>query len=138
MGVIIEKFSISSNGFEDMIDITSKVQNIVSNVNQNNAVVNVSIVSSTASVITLEQEFGLANDFSSVMENIIPLNKVYKHDLSWHEGNAHAHLRAAMLGNNITLGVENKKIILGEDQKIVVLDFDVKSSIKQVVVSVIY
>ncbi len=138
MGVIIEKFSISSNGFEDMIDITSKVQNIVSNVNQNNAVVNVSIVSSTASVITLEQEFGLANDFSSVMENIIPLNKVYKHDLSWHEGNAHAHLRAAMLGNNITLGVENKKIILGEDQKIVVLDFDVKSSTKQVVVSVIY
>lgn len=138
MGVVIEKFSISSNGFEDMIDITSKVQNIVSNVNQNNAVVNVSIVSSTASVITLEQEFGLANDFSSVMENIIPLNKVYKHDLSWHEGNAHAHLRAAMLGNNITLGVENKKIILGEDQKIVVLDFDVKSSTKQVVVSVIY
>lgn len=138
MGVIIEKFSISSNGFEDMIDITSKVQNIVSNVNQHNAVVNVSIVSSTASVITLEQEFGLANDFSSVMENIIPLNKVYKHDLSWHEGNAHAHLRAAMLGNNITLGVENKKIILGEDQKIVVLDFDVKSSTKQVVVSVIY
>ncbi len=138
MTVYTEKFTISSNGFDDLIDITSKVQNIVLNANVENAIVNISTAVSTASIITLEQQEGLAFDFASIMENIIPLNKIYKHDLSWHEGNAHAHLRAALLGSNITLSVIDKKIVIDKFQKIVFIDFDTKTGMRQIIVSVVY
>ena len=102
MGVLTEKFTISSKGFDDVIDITSRVQNIVSRMEKNTGIVNISTVASTASIITLDDEFNLSNDFSILMENIVPLNRVYKHDLTWHDGNAHAHLKASILGNSIT------------------------------------
>ena len=138
MGISSEIFTISSNGFDDLIDITSKVQDIVSRVNKETALVNISVIAPTASVITLENESGLVGDFPSVLENIVPVNRVYKHDISWHEGNAHAHLKAALLGNNITLSVVNAKIALDANQKIALIDFDVKPSLRKIVVSVMY
>ena len=138
MGISSEIFAISSNGFDDLIDITSKVQDIVSRVNKETALVNISVIAPTASVITLENESGLVGDFPSVLENIVPVNRVYKHDISWHEGNAHAHLKAALLGNNITLSVVNAKIALDANQKIALIDFDVKPSLRKIVVSVMY
>ena len=138
MGISSEIFTISSNGFDDLIDITSKVQDIVSRINKETALVNISVIAPTASVITLENESGLVGDFPSVLENIVPVNKVYKHDISWHEGNAHAHLKAALLGNNITLSVVNTKIALDANQKIALIDFDVKPSLRKIVVSVMY
>ena len=138
MGISSEIFTISSNGFDDLIDITSKVQDIVSRVNKETALVNISVIAPTASVITLENESGLVGDFPSVLENIVPVNRVYKHDISWHEGNAHAHLKAALLGNNITLSVVNTKIALDANQKIALIDFDVKPSLRKIVVSVMY
>lgn len=138
MGISSEIFTISSNGFDDLIDITSKVQDIVSRANKETALVNISVIAPTASVITLENESGLVGDFPSVLENIVPVNRVYKHDISWHEGNAHAHLKAALLGNNITLSVVNTKIALDANQKIALIDFDVKPSLRKIVVSVMY
>ncbi len=138
MGISSEIFTISSNGFDDLIDITSKVQDIVSRINKETALVNISVIAPTASVITLENESGLVGDFPSVLENIVPVNRVYKHDISWHEGNAHAHLKAALLGNNITLSVVNTKIALDANQKIALIDFDVKPSLRKIVVSVMY
>ncbi len=138
MGVLTEKFTISSKGFDDVIDITSRVQNIVSRMEKNTGIVNISTVASTASIITLDDEFNLSNDFSILMENIVPLNRVYKHDLTWHDGNAHAHLKASILGNSITLSVIDKKAVLNSYQRIVLIDFDNKPSIRQIIVSVVY
>ena len=73
-----------------------------------------------------------------LLENIVPINKVYQHDNTWHDGNAYAHLRATLLGNNITLSVENGEIILNTWQKIVLIDFDNKQRTRQIVVSVMY
>ena len=124
--------------FDDLIDITSKVQDIVSGIEINNAVVNIAVLSSTASIITLEQEPGLSFDLPQILENIVPINKVYQHDTFWHDGNANAHLKATMLGNNVTLPVSNSKIELSAWQKIVLIDFDNKSVHKEIVVSVLY
>ena len=133
-----EKFTILTKGFDDLIDITSKVQDIVSSFSVKAGIVNVSVLSSTASIITLEDEPGLSFDLPNILENIVPINKVYQHDVSWHDGNANAHLKAAILGNNLNLSVVDGKIELSTWQKIVLIDFDNKSANRQVVVSVVF
>lgn len=137
MSVNIEKFAVSSKGFDDFIDITSKVIGIVSSLNLNNALVNIAVVSSCSSVAILDSEQNLALDLSNSLDSIVPLNKAYKFDETWHEGNAHAHLKASILGNSISIPVNSGKIELQNYQKIVLIDFDNKTSTKEVIISVI-
>ena len=132
-----EKFLISTKGFDDLIDITSKVQGLVSSFKIKNGIANDFVVSSTASIITLEQEPGLVFDLAKLLQDIVPINQIYQHDNAWHDGNAFAHLKAALLGNSVTLPVIDGKIELSSWQQIVLIDFDNKVSSKQIVVSVV-
>ncbi len=135
MSIKIEKFTISTKGFDDIIDISSKVQGIVSGFDIVNGIVNVFVVASTASVITLEYEPGLVVDLPEVLNNIVPVNRVYEHDKKWHDGNGYSHLRATLLGNSISVPVCEGKLELGNWQQIVLIDFDNKPRIREIVVS---
>ena len=138
MSVINDKFTISTRGFDDMIDITSKVQGIVAQAGVMDAVANISVIGSTASVITLEYEPGLVVDLPQVLNSIVPINRVYEHDNAWHDGNGYSHLRAALLGNSVTVPVVSGRLELGDWQQIVLMDFDNKSRVRQIIVSIIY
>lgn len=138
MTIKIEKFNISSNGFNDFIDITQKVQGVLSSFGESNALVSVSTPSSTASIITFEGENGLKDDFNSLLEELVPLNKIYSRDLNYYEGNATSHLKAAFLKNNITLNLIDSKLELAPYQKIIFLDFDLKPQIRTVIVSIAF
>lgn len=132
------KFNISTNGFNDAIDITPKIKAIVSAFGVSSGIVNITLSASSAALITLKQEVGLINDINSLLETIVPLNKVYEHDIKWHEGNASACLKAALLGNNITLSLLEGQLQLPLYGQIVLLDFDTKPRERSVVVSVVY
>lgn len=138
MGIKKEKFTISTKGFDDLIDITQKVQGIVSSSNIPDGLLNVCVTASTASVITLEYEPGLVRDLPEMLSTIAPVNKVYEHDAAWHDGNGFAHLRASLLGNCVTLPVSCGKIELGTWQQIVLIDFDNKSRVREIIVSILY
>lgn len=138
MSIRIEKFTISTKGFDDIIDISSKVQGIVSGFDMVDGIVNVFVVASTASIITLEYEPGLVVDLPEVLNTIVPVNRVYEHDKKWHDGNGYSHLRAALLGNSISIPVCEGKLELGNWQQIVLIDFDNKPRIREIVVSVAF
>ena len=138
MAIINEKFSISTLGFGDIIDITQKVQGIVSGANVESALLNVCAISPCTSIITLEYEKGLNSDIISLLELLAPVNRLYNHDITWHDGNAFAHLRSALLAHNLTLPVMNKQIQLSNWQRIVLMDFDNKASVRDIVVSLNY
>ena len=138
MSVVNEKFTISTRGFDDMIDITSKVQGIVAQTGVEDSTVNISVIGSTASVITLEYEPGLVVDLPQVLNSIVPVNRVYEHDNAWHDGNGYSHLRAALLGNSVTVPLVSGRLELGDWQQIVLIDFDNKSRIRQIIVSIVY
>ena len=128
MSIKFEKFLISSKGFDDVIDITSKLQNIVSLFDIENGIANIFSSSSCTSLITMDSEPNLAYDLAKIFESIVPINKIYLHDNFWHDGNAYSHLRASILGNNITLPIVEGKILLDSYQQIVMIDFDKKPS----------
>ncbi len=137
MSVRNEKFLLSTRGFTDIVDITSKVSDIVRLGGEKNAIVHIYSPGSTVSVTTLEYEPGLVKDFPEALENIAPINKVYEHDKQWHDGNGHAHIRAAMIGNSITIPLAAGQLELGNWQQIVLVDFDNKPRTRSVIVQIL-
>jgi secondary thiamine-phosphate synthase enzyme len=51
----------------------------------------------------------------------------YAHNARWGDGNGHSHVRAAMLGPDITVPVRNGSLLLGTWQQIILVEFDTKS-----------
>ena len=147
MGVKNEKFLIQTNGFTDIIDITLNVNDAVKQSVKNakdaggdikNAVIHIFSPGSTVSITTIEYEPGLIKDITEILDDLIPAKKAYHHDKTWHDGNGYAHIRAAMLGNGITVPYVNGEMELGTWQQIVLIDFDNKPRTRSIIVQVMY
>lgn len=137
MTTYFEKINILSKGFDDLIDITQKVKNVVLSSNIQAGIVNIQVVSSCASVVVLDNVDGLGYDLSKMLQEIVSINKVYQYDNNWQEGNAFSHLRALLMKNNTTLALIDNKIQLSENQRILFIDFDNKATSKQIIVSIV-
>jgi len=137
MPVRNEKFLLSTRGFPDIIDITRKVVDCIKIGTEKNALVHVYVVGSTAGLTTLEYEPGLVKDLPEALEAIAPINKIYEHDTKWHDGNGYAHIRAAMIGQSVTIPYAAGELELGSWQQIVLIDFDNKSRSRNVHVQII-
>src|SRR5699024_6977658 len=127
---------LTTRGFNDIIDITSKVRDIVSFGKEKNAIVHIYTPGSTVSITTLEYEPGLVKDLPDALEKIAPINKEYEHDKKWHDGNGYAHIRASMIGKSITVPLAAGELELGSWQQIVLIDFDNKSRTRSVIVQI--
>lgn len=137
--MIIEtlSFNIPTKGFNQLIDITQKVQLLINNskVNEGNALI--FVPGATAGITTIEYEPGLIKDYPELMEKIIPSNKSYHHDNTWHDGNGYAHLRASLQGASFTVPFKDKNLLLGTWQQIILIDYDNRSRNRNVIVQII-
>ena len=138
MAVINEKFTINTEGNNDIIDITKHVQNCVYQHALKDALVCVSIQGSTSAVTTIEYEEGLVMDLREALERIAPTGLEYHHDEIWHDGNGYAHVRAALLGNSVTVPLVNSALNLGTWQQIILLDFDNKPRLRDITVQIMH
>ena len=138
MPIISERFSINTKGFTDIVNITGKVQEIVNNHKLDNASVLVYVPGSSASITTIEYEPGLLKDLPEAFEKFAPVNKVYHHDETWHDGNGYAHVRASMIGNSEIFPVVNSELLLGTWQQIILVDFDNKPRTRSIIVQICY
>ena len=138
MTVINEKFSVNTQGFTDIIDITQKVKHAVYSHSLQSAVVHVYAAGSTVSVTNIEFEPGLLVDLPEALDKIAPLNGDYHHDETWHDGNGYAHVRASIVGNNTMVPLIDGALQLGQWQQIVLIDFDNKARTRTVYVQIVY
>jgi secondary thiamine-phosphate synthase enzyme len=136
MVVSRESFNISTRGNGHMLDVTSDVSEAVRRTGMSGGVVTVFIAGATASVTTIEYEPGLVEDMDELFESIAPSGREYHHNLRWHDGNGHAHVRAALLGPSLTVPFNNSRLELGIWQQIVIIDFDNKSRSREIVCQV--
>ena len=118
----------------EILDITEKVQTIVENGTIQNGVVFLFVPGSTAALTTIEYEPGLLADFPSMLERIVPRNGSYEHERRWHDGNGHSHVRASLIGPDLSVSFERKKLMLGTWQQIVFIEFDVRPRDRAVIV----
>jgi secondary thiamine-phosphate synthase enzyme len=134
---MLKKLSISTNGHYDFIDITREVAKIVKKSDVLDGVAIIFVSGSTAAITTMEYESGIIEDLKSVFEKIAPEAADYKHHQRWGDHNGAAHIKAALIGPDLTVPIENKELQLGTWQQIVLIDFDEKPREREVMVKVI-
>lgn len=137
--MIIETYSISvsTKGNCDIIDITDDVSAIIQDnkFNEGNALIFVG--GSTAGITTIEYEPGLLKDYPHFFDRIAPMNMNYEHDNTWHDGNGHSHVRAAIQGASINVPFSKGRLLLGTWQQIILVDFDNRSRRREITVQLI-
>jgi len=128
--------SISTKGNCEMVDITDSVSKLISdnNFTEGNALVFAG--GSTAGITTVEYEPGLLKDYSKFFERISPANINYEHDNTWHDGNGHSHVRAAIQGASLTVPFSNGRMLLGTWQQIIFVDFDNRSRKREITIQI--
>ena len=135
--VITRKISLQSKGHCDIIDTTSQVEEQVTEANTNNGIVVIFVSGSTAGVTTIEFEPGLVSDLKSMWQRIIPKGIPYDHDRRWGDGNGYSHARASLLGASLVVPFNDKRLLLGTWQQVVLVDFDNRPRSRQVILQIL-
>jgi secondary thiamine-phosphate synthase enzyme len=119
--------NINSKGESDIVDITDRVAAAIQNGDIQNGIVTIFVSGSTASVTTIEYEPGLKKDFPAMLDRVAPKKSIeYEHDKAWHDGNGHSHVRASLIGPSLTVPFEDRRLMLGRWQQIVVVEMDTR------------
>jgi secondary thiamine-phosphate synthase enzyme len=137
MSVITTIITVSSNGENDIIDITRQIDEAIKATMLQDGIVAIFVSGSTAALTTIEYEPGLKKDFPKMLARIAPSQIEYEHDNTWHDGNGHSHVRASLIGPSLTVPFKNKDLMLGTWQQIVLLEMDTRSRERKIVVQMV-
>ena len=137
MPVAAKKIKINTKGNTDIIDITSKVQDSLSDAKIKNGILTVFVQGSTGGLTTVEYEPGLVQDLEAFFEKIAPKSGHYEHNVRWHDGNGYSHVRASLLGPSLAVPFIDKKLQLGQWQQIIFIDFDNRPRSREILVQII-
>jgi len=132
------RFTLSTKGFADIIDITSRVSEAVKKSMVREGICLISSPGSTCGITTIEYEPELLKDFKEFLEKIAPSDKEYRHDKVWGEKNGFSHIRSALIKPFLAVPIENGKLVLGQWQQITFIDFDNRPREREVIVKVIH
>lgn len=134
MKVFNQTLTIETKGFSHIIDITNQLESAVEESGITNGIALVFVPGSTGGVTTIEYEPGLLKDFPELMEKLIPSNRSYHHDQTWHDGNGFSHLRSSLIGTSLVLPIYRGSVIHGTWQQVVIVDFDNRPRRRNVVI----
>ena len=118
-------------------DLTEGVARIVAGSGIDRGLVTVFATGSTVAVTTMEYEPGGVHDLQELLDRLIPVGGDYEHNVRNHDTNAHAHLRAAVIGPSETIPLVDGRLALGTWQQVVLLDFDDRPRQRTVTVQVV-
>lgn len=124
MEILTERFTVSSRGNSEVVDITEHVAAILGQRKLLEGIATVFVAGSTASITTTEYEPGLRRDIPEALQRLAPQGARYHHDDTWHDGNGHSHVRAAVIGPSLTIPFSQGELLLGTWQQIVLIDHD--------------
>jgi thiamine phosphate synthase YjbQ (UPF0047 family) len=144
---------LQTEGHGQISDLTDGVRSVVSRSGTDLGTVTVFAIGSTVAVTTMEYEPGAVVDLQELLERLIPGGlKIaterdqdsgtpgeafdYVHNRLNGDTNAHAHLRAALIGPSVTIPLIGGELTLGTWQQIVLLDFDDRPRTRSVAVHV--
>ena len=116
-----DKIRVSTNQRCELLDITTDVHKIIEKHKVKNGILHIFCPHTTAA-ITVNENYDPAvkSDISDTLSKLVPAHAGYAHT----EGNADAHVKAAVVGSSLTLFVEHGKIAFGTWQGIYLCEFD--------------
>jgi len=129
--------TVASEGNSDIINLNPQLAEHVTGI-KGEALLHIFVGGSTAAITTLEFEPGLVkHDMPDALQRLVPDNVRYDHEATWNDDNGHSHVRSALLGPGVTIPVSNGKLMTGEWQQVVLIDFDTRPRRRQIVCTLI-
>jgi secondary thiamine-phosphate synthase enzyme len=115
------KLNIKTTSKVEIIDITEHVKSVVNKLNKKDGIILIYVPHTTAA-ITINENYdpNVGNDILEILNILSPRDFNYKHI----EGNAHAHIKASLIGSSVMLILENGEIKMGKWQGILFFEFD--------------
>ena len=126
MKIKTEILQFSTKGQGDLIDISGHIQGQIEKENFVEGQITISVIGSTASVLSIEYEPGLKKDLNLLYDQLAPYGKAYHHHDTWGDDNGSSHLRATLQGPSLTIPFVESKLLLGTWQQIVLAEFDTR------------
>jgi secondary thiamine-phosphate synthase enzyme len=128
MKVFNTSFTLSSEERTEVSDITKMVREAVQQFPVSAGIALINTLHTTCALFINEFQSALIDDLKGLIERIVPERGGYRHDdprySDCERGNAHAHLRAALLGRSIAVGLNNSELTLGRFQSIIFAELD--------------
>jgi secondary thiamine-phosphate synthase enzyme len=124
-------------GEGQIVDLTEGVLAVVRQSGVSQGLVSVFVTGSTAAVTTMEYEPGGVQDLQRTLERLVPRARDYAHNVLNADDNAHAHLRASLVGPSETVPLVGGRLVLGTWQQLVLIDFDDRPRRREVHVQVL-
>jgi secondary thiamine-phosphate synthase enzyme len=128
MKVFNASSTLSSGERVEVADISALVRGVVRESPVSSGVALINTLHTTCVVFVSEFQHALVGDLKALMERLVPERQGYRHDdprvSDCERGNAHAHLRAALFGRSIAVGVNQGELALGQFQSIIFAEFD--------------
>src|SRR3989344_7913745 len=130
-----EEFTISTSKKQELIDITSKVNSIIKKSKIENGLCNVFTAHATAAIIINENwDPNICLDLLDSLNKLIP-SGIWRHDKV--DGNADSHIKAAILGPQETIPINNGKLELGRWQSVMMAELDGPRNDRKIIVTIV-
>jgi len=137
MSVFNDTVNIKTKGENDIVDITTDIQRVISKSKLKEGICLIFCPGSTGTISTIEYEPGLMYDFPKILDKIAPKNLEYRHHETWHDDNGRSHCKATLMGSSLTIPFQNNKIIHGTWQQIVFIELDTRSRNRNIIVQLV-
>ncbi|RLG32577.1 YjbQ family protein [Methanosarcinales archaeon] len=137
MSVVTEELHFDTKGEVEIVNITDKVNSKLRESSIEEGIVTIFVPGSTGAVTTIEYEPGLLQDLPAALERLFPKGIDYAHELRWHDGNGHSHIRASFLGPSLTVPFRNNKMLLGTWQQVVFVELDNKRRSRRIILQIV-
>lgn len=118
---MVEIIKVKTPTRNQLVDITREIQAVVERHKVKEGTLHVFCPHTTAAVTVNENyDPSVQSDISNTLSKLIPHHAGYEHT----EGNADAHIKAALVGSSMTLFIHDGKISFGSWQGVYLCEFD--------------
>ena len=123
-----ETFVVETDQRVELVDLTSRVMDFVRRLNIREGLVSLWSMHTTCALFINEFQTALLADIRRFLEQMVARDAAWMHNDPEHSDcdrmNADSHLRALLLGHNLTLQVSGGEVVLGQWQRILMAELD--------------
>lgn len=117
----VAKLDITTSRDEELLDVTARVAQAVAATGVADGLVVVYCPHTTAGIVVQENtDPDVRIDLLGALDRMAPRTYPFRHA----EGNAHAHVKAALVGTSTTVVLDGGRLLLGTWQGIYLAEFD--------------
>lgn len=118
---MLKRLIVETKHKKEIVDLTHRINVLLAKEEKESGVVTLFITHTTAALTTGEVGEGTDDDLLEIVEKMIPdINFRHAHDPS----HAWTHMAASIIGPSIVLSFEEKKLILGTWQSVLLVELD--------------